>query len=347
MKQLALAVALGLVAASSVANARNNIEIVGSSTVYPFTTLVAEQFAKKTGQPAPKVESTGTGGGMKLFCAGVGTQHPDITNASRRIKKSEYETCEKNGVSDITEIKVGYDGLAVAQAKNGEPINLSARELFLALAKEIPMPDGTFVPNTYNTWKDVNPNLPANTIEVIGPPPTSGTRDSFVELGIEKGCLLFSGMPELKKKDEKLFKEKCHTLREDGKFIEAGENDNLIVQKLQANPKAVGVFGYSFLEENLDTVKAVAIDGIEPTTETVMNGKYPMARSMFIYVKNAHASQVPGIKEFVAEYTSEAAMGQDGYLAAKGLIPVSASELKESQAAAAALQKNVSANALK
>lgn len=347
MKQLALAVALGLVAASSVAHARNNIEIVGSSTVYPFSTQVAEQFAKKTGQPAPKVESTGTGGGMKLFCAGTGTNTPDIVNASRRIKKSEYETCDRNGAGDITEIKIGYDGLAVAQAKNGEPINLSARELFLALAKEIPMPDGTFVPNTYNTWKDVNPNLPANTIEVLGPPPTSGTRDSFVELGIEKGCLLFQGMPELKKTNEKLFKEKCHTLREDGKYIEAGENDNLIVQKLQANPKAVGVFGYSFLEENADALKAVAIDGVEPSAETVMSGKYPMARSLFFYVKNKHVDQVPGIKEFVAEFVSDAAIGPDGYTVAKGMIPLSADELKKTQADGAALKKNISVNDLK
>ena len=346
MKQLTLAIALGLAAAAGVAQARDSIEIVGSSTVYPFTTAAAEQFAKKNGGAAPKVESTGTGGGMKLFCSGAGIETPDITNASRRMKKSEMEGCLKNGVDAVTEIKVGYDGLAIVQAKSGESISLSARELFLALAKEIPMDDGTFVPNTYQTWKDVNPNLPAYEIEVIGPPPTSGTRDSFVELGIEKGCMLFKSIPALKKKDEKAFKEKCHTLREDGRFIEAGENDNLIVQKLQANPKAVGVFGYSYLEQNADALKAVAIDGVEPSTETVMSGKYPMARSMFIYVKNAHVGQVPNLKEFLAEYTSDAAMGSDGYMAAKGLIPLSASELKASQDAAANL-KTVSVSSLK
>lgn len=346
MKQLTLAVALGLVAASGVAQARDNIEIVGSSTVFPFSTAVAEQFAKKNGGAAPKVESTGTGGGMKLFCAGAGIETPDITNASRRMKKSEMETCQKNGVNEVTEIKIGYDGLAVAQSKNAEPIKLSARELYLAVAKEIPQPDGSFVPNTYQTWKDVNPNLPAHAIEVIGPPPTSGTRDSFVELGVEKGCMLFQGIPELKKKDEKLFKEKCHTLREDGKFVEAGENDNLIVQKLQANPKAVGVFGYSFLEQNADALKAVAIAGVEPSVATVMDGSYPMARSMYIYAKNGHVGQVAGIKEFLAEFTSEAAMGTDGYLADKGLIPLKADELKASQDAAANL-KSVSVNSLK
>lgn len=346
MKQLTLAVALGLVAASSVAQARDTIEIVGSSTVFPFSTAVAEQFAKKSGGSAPKVESTGTGGGMKLFCAGAGIETPDIANASRRIKKSEMETCIKNGVSDVTEIKIGYDGLVIAQSKTGEPIQLSARELYLAVAKEIPMEDGTFVPNTYNTWKDLNPDLPANQIEIIGPPPTSGTRDSFVELGIEKGCMLFKGIPELKKKDEKAFKEKCHTLREDGRYVEAGENDNLIVQKLQANPKAVGVFGYSFLEQNADRLKAVAIAGVEPTPETIMDGTYPMARSMFIYSKNKHIGQVTGLKEFLVEFASDAAMGPNGYLADKGLITLSASELKASQDAAANLP-TVSASSLK
>lgn len=347
MKRLTLAVAMGLLAATSVAQARNNIEIVGSSTVYPFATTVAEQFAKKSGQPAPKVESTGTGGGFKLFCAGTGANTPDISNASRRIKRSEYDTCQKNGAGDLTEIMIGYDGLAIAQAKNAEPINLSARELFLALAKEIPQPDGSFAPNTYQTWKDVNPNLPAHPIEVLGPPPTSGTRDSFAELGLEKGCLLFAGMPELKKKDEDTFKKKCRTVREDGKFIEAGENDNLIVQKLEANPKAVGVFGYSFLEENADKLKAVALDGILPSPETVMDGSYPMARSMYFYVKNAHVGQILGIKEYVQEFVSDEALGKDGYLAAKGMIPLKPEELKASQAAGAALKNNIEYNALK
>ena len=347
MKQLTLAVALGLVAASGIAQARDNIEIVGSSTVYPFSTAVAEQFAKKTGMAAPKVESTGTGGGMKLFCAGNGIETPDITNASRRMKKSELEGCMKNGVDAVTEVKIGFDGIAVAQFKDASPIKLSRRELYLALAKDVPTgPNGELQPNTYTTWKDINPDMADVKIEIMGPPPTSGTRDALAELGLEKGCLLFKGMPELKKKDEKAFKAACTTVREDGYYIEAGENDNLIVQKLKANHNAVGIFGYSFLEQNTDTLKAASIDGKEISYDNIASGAYPLSRPLFFYVKNSHVDQVKGIKEFMAEFASDAALSPDGYLAEKGMVSLPAAEKSASIAAATAL-KPVSINELK
>jgi phosphate transport system substrate-binding protein len=347
MKQLTLAVALGLVAASGIAQARDNIEIVGSSTVYPFSTAVAETFAKKTGMPAPKVESTGTGGGMKLFCAGAGIDTPDITNASRRMKKSEMESCMKNGVDAVTEVKIGFDGIAVAQDKEAAPIKLSLRELYLALAKDVPTgPNGELQPNTYTTWKQINPAMADVKIEVIGPPPTSGTRDALVELGMTKGCLLFQGMPELKKKDEDAFKKACTTVREDGHYIEAGENDNLIVEKLKANHDAVGIFGYSFLEQNTDALKAAPIDGKEISYDSISDGSYPLSRPLFFYVKNSHVGQVKGIKEYMAEFASDAALNPDGYLAEKGLVALPAAEKSASIEAAKAM-KPLSVNVLK
>ncbi len=347
MKQLTLAVALGLVTAAGVAQARDNIEIVGSSTVYPFSTAVAEQFAKKTGMAAPKVESTGTGGGMKLFCAGAGIDTPDISNASRRMKKSEMETCIKNGVDAVTEVKIGFDGIAIAQAKDAAPVALSRRELYLALAKDVPTgPNGELQPNTYTTWKQINPAMADVKIEVMGPPPTSGTRDALAELGMEKGCLLFKGMPELKKSDEKAFKAACTTVREDGHYIEAGENDNLIVQKLQANPNAVGIFGYSFMDQNRDSLKAASIDGVDISYDAIANGSYKLSRPLYFYVKNSHVDQVKGIKEYMAEFASDAALNADGYLADKGLVALPAAEKSASIAAAAALTP-VSVNALK
>lgn len=330
MKKITFAVTAALLLAATAAQARDNIEIVGSSTVYPFTTAVAEQFSKKTGNPAPKVESTGTGGGMKLFCAGVGVTHPDITNASRQMKKGEFEDCKKNGVESITEIHIGYDGLSIAQNKTGAEFkDFSLKDLYLALAKDIPNEAGELKPNPHKTWKDVNPALPDAKIEVIGPPPTSGTRDSFNELGMEGGCKKIDSLKALKEKDEKAYKAACQTIREDGAFIEGGENDNLIVQKLGANPNALGVFGFSFLEQNEDKLRGLSLDGVAPSAESVIDGSYPMARSMYVYVKNAHVDQVKGIKEFIAEYVSEGAMGEDGYLADKGLVPVAADKLPE------------------
>lgn len=335
MKKLSMAIAAGLLVVAGAAQARDNISIVGSSTVYPFSTAVAETYAKKTGNPAPKVESTGTGGGMKLFCAGSGVNHPDMSGASRRIKEGELADCKKNGVSPV-EVKIGYDGIAIANAKSGETFNLSRKDLFLALAKEVPEQTGgnmdgvmgtlKLVPNPYKTWKEVNADLPDAAIEVIGPPPTSGTRDAFVELVMHAGCKEFPAIKKMEKEDEKQFKAVCGSMREDGKFVEAGENDNLIVQKLQANPKALGIFGYSFLDQNSDKVKGAAIEGVDITFENIAAGKYPVSRPLFVYVKKEHVGTVKGIEEFVAEMTSDAAWGETGYLADKGMIPMPAEE---------------------
>ena len=323
--QLALALAATFVLAGTAyaQSARDYISIVGSSTVYPFTTAVAEQFGKGSSFKTPKVESTGTGGGFKLFCTGVGVQHPDVSNASRKIKSSEVETCAKNGVTEIVEINIGFDGIVVASSKKTKPMPLTIKDIWLALAKEVPDPaTGKLVTNPFKTWKDINPTLPANKIEVLGPPPTSGTRDAFVELVMDHGCKEFPAIKELEKADEKKAKAVCQTVREDGAFIEAGENDNLIVQKLVANPNALGVFGYSFLEENLDKIQGETINGVAPTFESIADGKYPVSRPLFIYVKKAHVGVIPGIKEFIAEFTSEKAVGEEGYLGKKGLIPL-------------------------
>jgi phosphate transport system substrate-binding protein len=326
-----LATALAIASTPATAASRDYVSIVGSSTVYPFATVVAERFGRSSGQTTPKIESTGSGGGMKIFCQGVGLQHPDITNASRRMKASEFELCQQNGVKDIVEVQIGYDGLAVAHSVKGPEMDITLRDLYLALAKDVPDPKGgeKLVPNPYKTWKDVNPALPNIKIEVIGPPPTSGTRDSFNELGIEGGCKTFGWLKAMKDQDKNKYKAVCRSIREDGAYIEAGENDNLIVQKLESNPNALGAFGYSFLEENRAVVKAVKINGVEPDMETISSGDYPMSRSMFFYVKKAHVGVVPGIAEYVKEFTSERAWGMDGYLVEKGLIPSSDSERKK------------------
>ena len=322
--------ALALAGAVHAQSARDYISIVGSSTVYPFTTAVAEQFGKANAQfKTPKVESTGTGGGFKLFCGGVGVQHPDISNASRPIKKSEVETCAKNGVTEIVEINIGFDGIVLASSKKNQPMPLTIKDIWLALAKEVPDASGKLVANPYKTWKDVNPALPANKIEVLGPPPTSGTRDAFVELVMDHGCKEFDAIKTLEKSDEKKAKAACQTVREDGAFIEAGENDNLIVNKLVANPNALGVFGYSFLEENLDKIQGETINGVAPNFESIADGKYPVSRPLFVYVKKAHVGVIPGIKEFIAEFTSEKAVGDDGYLGRKGLIPLPDNKRKQ------------------
>ena len=340
-QKLALAVAatLALAGAAQAQSARDYISIVGSSTVYPFTTAVAEQFGKGSSFKTPKVESTGTGGGFKLFCGGVGVQHPDVSNASRAIKTSEIETCAKNGVTEIVEINIGFDGIVVASSKKTKPMPLTIKDIWLALAKEIPEPGtGKLVANPFKTWKDVNPELPATKIEVLGPPPTSGTRDAFVELVMDHGCKEFAAIKELEKADEKKAKAACQTVREDGAYIEAGENDNLIVQKLVANPNALGIFGYSFMEENLDKVQGETINGVAPTFENIADGKYPVSRPLFIYVKKAHVGVIPGIKEFIAEFTSEKAVGEEGYLSKKGLIPLPDAQRKQVAADANSLK---------
>ena len=315
-------------------SARDFISVVGSSTVYPFTTTVAEQLGRQGSFKTPKVESTGTGGGIKLFCNGVGVQHADVVNASRRMNANEFQTCRTNGVTDIIEIKIGFDGLTISENKRGASFPLTRKQVYLALAKQIPDPANptALIANPFKTWKDVDPALPAIKIEVLGPPPTSGTRDSFHELYMEAGCRSYPWINALRSMDEKRFKRVCHTVREDGAYVEAGENDNLIVQKLEANPNAVGIFGFSFLEENLDKLKGLKIDGVEPTFETIASGKFPAARPLFIYVKKAHMGVIPGIKEFMAEYVSEKALGEEGYLSERGLVALPKADLAKVRA---------------
>jgi phosphate transport system substrate-binding protein len=329
------------VPAAMAQSARDYISIVGSSTVYPFTTTVAEKFGKSGGFKTPKVESTGTGGGFKLFCAGVGVQYPDVSNASRAIKQSEIDSCNKAGVKDIIEVKVGYDGIVVADSRKGAAFKVTRRELYLALAKTVPDPANAqaVIANPYTTWKQINSAFPADKIEVLGPPPTSGTRDAFVELVMEAGCQTFAWLKSLKDVDEGRFKRVCDTMREDGGYVEAGENDNLIVQKLESNPRALGIFGYSFLEENSGQLQGSFVDGVAPTFENIASSKYPVSRPLFIYVKKAHLGVIPGLREFVNEYVTERSMGADGYLANKGLIPLSAAELAKVRANVAARLK--------
>ncbi len=308
----------------SQAQARDYISIVGSSTVYPFATVVAEQFGKTTQFKTPKIEATGSGGGLKLFCTGVGIEYPDMTNASRRIKKSEVELCSTNGVKEVVEIKIGYDGIILANSRKAKPFRLSRKEVFWALAKNIPDPGGQqkLIPNPHTRWSDIKPGLPATKIEVLGPPPTSGTRDAFVELVMEEGAKKFDWIKALAKSDKAKFKEIAHTLREDGAFVEAGENDNLIVQKLDVNPAGLGIFGFSFLDQNGDKIQGAFVDGVEPTFEAIAEGEYPVSRPLYLYVKKAHAGVIPGVNEFLNEFTSEKAWGEDGYLADKGMIPM-------------------------
>jgi phosphate transport system substrate-binding protein len=314
-------------------SARDYISIVGSSTVYPFATVVAETFGKTTKFPTPKIESTGSGGGLKLFCAGVGVEHPDITNASRRIKKSEFDMCQKNGVKDVIEVKIGYDGIVVANANSAPVLKLTRQQLFLALAKQVPDPKGgnKVVPNPYKTWKDINPSLPNVKIEVLGPPPTSGTRDAFVELVMDEGAETYEFIDKMEKKE---FRAIARTIREDGAYVEAGENDNLIVQKLQANPNALGIFGFSFLDQNRDKIQGSHIEGVAPTFDNIASGDYPVSRPLFFYVKKAHAEVIPGMKEYLKEFTSEKCWGEDGYLTERGLIPMPDSEREQFRQAA-------------
>ena len=314
--KLATAAALATTAliATAQAQSRDNIQIVGSSTVFPFTTAVAERFGQ-SGNPTPVVESTGTGGGMKLFCSGVGASTPDFTNASRAIKASELEDCANNGVTPV-EVKVGFDGIVLANSNAGEAVDLAKEQIFAALAKNVVV-DGEIVANPNMNWSDIDPALPATKIEVLGPPPTSGTRDAFVELVMEEAC-----PEEIEAADG------CIEMREDGAFVEAGENDNLIVQKLESNPQAYGIFGFSFLDQNADVLQGASVGGVEPTFDNIAAGDYGVSRSLFVYAKKEHADVIPGFKEFVAEFTSEDAFGEDGYLAEKGLIPLPEDEME-------------------
>ncbi len=321
-------VAAGMLVAGA-AEARDQIRVVGSSTVYPFTTAVAEQLGKTGGVKTPVVESTGTGGGMKLFCAGVGVEHPDATNASRRMKKSELEMCQKNGVKDVVEVIVGYDGISVAQSKDGPAIKLTLPQLFMAIAKDVPGADGKLIPNSNKTWSDIDSSLPNVKIEVLGPPPTSGTRDALHELLLEKGAEGIPALAALKKTDAKAFEAAWKSLREDGAYVEAGENDNLIVQKLTANKNAFGIFGYSFLDENTARLRGVSLNNVAPTYDNIADDKYPGSRLLYVYVKKQHVGVVPGIDKFVAEYVSPKAIGEDGYLARKGLVTLPKAEAEK------------------
>ncbi|MEZ5573335.1 MAG: substrate-binding domain-containing protein [Halioglobus sp.] len=365
MAAVAVIAALGGISPTQAAN-RDSVTIVGSSTVYPFATVVAERFGRSTNFKTPKIESTGTGGGLKLFCSGVGANTPDITNASRRIKKSEYDSCQSNGVTDIIEVLVGYDGIAIANSTEAPQLALTLKDIYMALAKDIPGPDGKLIANPHKTWKDVNPALPATKIEVLGPPPTSGTRDAFAELAMAGGAKALPDLAALSElaaeqvdeikasmaklgmpagvydalqqkngkppKGEDVFVTVAYAIREDGAYIEAGENDNLIVQKLEANPDAVGVFGYSFLEENGDKVQGSSVEGIVPDFDSIADGEYPVSRPLFFYIKAAHVGKIPGIQEYATEFTSDKAMGEDGYLSERGLIPLSDDKLKQVQA---------------
>lgn len=307
---------------------RSQIRIVGSSTVYPFSSAVAEQFVRNNpGMKAPIIESTGTGAGFKLFCAGVGTQHPDMVNASRQIKKSEFDDCKKNGVNQIIELPIGIDGLALIQGKNGPSFTLTQADVYKALAAT---PFGK--PNTAKTWRDVNPALPAAPIQVYGPPPTSGTRDAFAELIMEKGCESDAAMKALKESDKDKHKEVCTKVREDGAYIEASENDNLMVQKVAGNPGTVGILGYSFLEENADKVRGIPIGGVMPTSQTISSFEYPGARPLFVYVKGEHLSPIQGIREYISEFTKGWASG--GYLTRRGLIASPADKMGAANQAA-------------
>lgn len=316
---IASCAAIALAATS--ASARDQIRAVGSSTVYPFTSAAAEQFGQSGAFKTPIVESTGTGGGFKLFCAGVGDTNPDINDASRPITESEKELCAKSGVTKIVEVPIGYDGIVFANAAGAPQIDLTKKQIFLALAAQLPGKDGKLVANPNQKWSDIDPKLPAQTIEVYGPPPTSGTRDAFVELVMEEASKEF---PEYAAAypDEKERKKAVGVIRQDGRYIDSGEDDNIIIQKLVSNKNAFGIFGYSFLEENKGKVQGASIGGVAPTMENIESGTYKVSRSLYVYVKGDHLGKVPGLAEFVNEIVSDAAIGPEGYLIAKGLLPL-------------------------
>ena len=337
MKRLGLLAVLPIVALAACGDNKGGsssgsaqVKIVGSSTVYPFTTAVAEDFQRANPGTSVIVESTGTGAGLKLFCSGVGSNFPDLTNASRRIKTSEFEDCQKNGVKQVIEFPVGIDGLAIIESTNSQPMKVSLRDLYAALAAT---PFGK--PQTAQTWKDVNPALPATKIRVLGPPPTSGTRDSLNELFLQKGCETDPAMKALKESDSDKHKDVCTKIREDGAFVEAGENDNLLVQKVAGDPTALGVLGYSFLAENSDKVRAVQLDGIAPSPQTITDLSYPGARKIYVYAKGEHMQAKPAIRDFLAAYARM--IGEGGPLQRRGLVPFAGEDLAGAQRQASEL----------
>lgn len=323
-------IGIALIFSMGIAQARDQILIVGSSTVFPFASTVAEQFGRKTKFKTPVIEATGSGGGMKLFCAGIGLAHPDITNASRRIKTNEFKKCQAQGI-DMTELIIGFDGIVVATAKSAPTFKLSLQQIYLATAAQVPAQNCTqtacsFIKNPYQKWRDIDSSLPNWDIEILGPPPTSGTRDAFQELAMVGGAKAWAYLNALKKKDKSAWKRLTHTVREDGAWIDAGENDNLMVNKLVANPQAVGIFGFSFLDQNSHKIKGLAVNGVAPSFENIAAGDYKISRSLFVYAKHAHIGTIPGIKAYLREFMSESATGDEGYLIDKGLIPLSEKE---------------------
>lgn len=326
IRRARLVALLGLFLTAS-ADAREAIHIVGSSTVFPFAAAVAEHFGESGEFKTPRVESLGSGGGMKLFCAGVGVNHPDLVNTSRAITVEEFGRCQTHGVTEIVEVKFGYDGIVVANDKSSPRLALTLRDLYLALAAEVPNPGGTgFIPNPHKTWQDVNPALPAVKIEVLGPPPTSGTRDAFVALALTRGCRTFDQARALESEDPERYRLLCQRIREDGAWLDAGENDNLIVRKLVANKDLVGVFGYNFLAQNSDEIQGAFINGVAPTFDSIADGAYPVARPLYFYVKKAHVGHIPGMAEYVAMFAKDEVSGDEGLLIDKGLVPLSGPE---------------------
>lgn len=301
--------------------ARDYVWAAGSSTVFPFSTRVAENYAKKTGKKSPKIEALGTGGGIKMFCGGTGEKFPDIANASRPMKKSEFQACQKAGVKDIVEIKIGFDGIVVASNKKGPDFNFKLEQLYLGLADQT-LRGGKLVKQPYKTWSEVGPGLPNARILAYGPPPTSGTRDAWIELAIEGGAAKLPTLAKMKTADEKKFKATVSPMRTDGGWVDAGENDNAIVGTIEKTPNALGVFGYSFLEENGSRIKGASVNGVKPSAQTIASGQYPLSRSLYIYVKKSQVGVTPGLKEFVAEFVSDAATGRGGYLQNRGMIPL-------------------------
>ena len=318
-KKKMIVLVLALVMMGGIARADDALRIVGSSTVFPFSTSVAERLAAATKFPAPIVESTGTGGGLKLFCSGLGTGTPDFTNASRQIKKTEFQDCVKNGVRNVTEIQIGFDGIVFANSRESPQISISKEQIFLALAARVPVNE-VLQDNPYTHWNQIDDELPNVKIQVFGPPPTSGTRDAFSELVMEEACHNFEALSTIEDNDER--RAACTKIREDGVYIDAGENDNLIVSKLLANPATFGIFGFSFLDQNSSKIQGQIIDGVAPTFDNIADGKYNISRSLYFYVKNDHVNRRPGMREYIEEFTSERAWGEDGYLAEKGLIPL-------------------------
>ena len=335
---VSLAVLCVTIALPLAAVARDTIRVVGSSTVYPFATAVAEEFGRSNDFKTPVIESTGTGGGFKLFCSGIGLQYPDIINASRRIKKSEFKKCKNNGI-DVTEVLIGYDGIVLVNALRGPVFSFTKKDIFLALAAEIPDGSGGWMKNPYQRWSDIRPGLPNIDIAVFGPPPTSGTRDAFVELAMEGGAQQIPVLKELRANNKKLFKGRAHTIREDGAYREVGENDNLVVRKLTTDDTTLGIFGFSFLDQNNDKIKGASMDGIAPTFTNIAAGKYNIARPLYFYVKNAHLGVIPGMREYVELFTSDPAWGEEGFLPDRGLVPLPFKERRRISTSVRAFEK--------